>query len=233
MSSIAIKKQNIVDIVYDQIKANICNDIWKPGTKIPSEPKLAAMFEVSRVSIRSAVQKLRDYGVVVTYQGKGTFISENLDKELLSQDFVKPIMHLSKSEFFDMLTFRKTIEFKCIELAAESANQKDLEDMENALSRMWLFMHDYKKYSLADYDFHLSIVKASHNSMFLSSVTQMKDMYLYYLEEINRVFGISRESIDSHRDVYLAISDGNAKKAIDILDDAMEYNVDALEKFSN
>ncbi|SHF08615.1 FadR/GntR family transcriptional regulator [Vibrio gazogenes] len=231
MSLKAIKKHNVVDVVYDQIKANICNNIWPPGTKIPSEPKLADLFEVSRVSIRSAVQKLRDYGIVVTYQGKGTFVSEEFDQEMFNQDFVKPVMHLSESDFFDMLTFRKTVEFKCIQLAVKYATESDLEAMEKALSQMWLFTHEYKKYSLADYDFHLAIVKASHNSMFILAMTLMKDMYLYYLEEINRVFGISRKSIDAHREVYLAIAERNAEKAIQILDEAMGDNVDALEKF--
>lgn len=226
----AVKKQNVVDVVYEQIKNNISNDTWVPGEKMPSEPQLASMFQVSRVSIRSAVQKLRDLGVVVTYQGKGTFIAENLNKDILLQDFSKPIMHLSENEFFDMLTFRKTVEFKCIELAVQNSTDEDLIKIENALSRMWLFTHDFKKYSAADYEFHMAIVAASKNSVFVKAMMLMKETYLFYLEEINRVFGISKESVDAHRDVYIAIQSGDSKKAIAILDDAMGNNVDALVK---
>ena len=65
----SVQKHNIVDVIYEQMKKNIQDGIWEPGCKLPSEPTLTATFQVSRVSVRSAVQKLRDLGVVVTHHG--------------------------------------------------------------------------------------------------------------------------------------------------------------------
>jgi len=226
-----VKKQNVVDAVYEQIKQNICTNVWEPGMKIPSEPQLASMFEVSRASVRSAVQKLRNYGVVVTYQGKGSFIADNLDKDAFLHDFPKKVMHLTNDEFYDMLTFRKTMEFKCIELAVQNATSEDIEKMKNAVNRMRLSTHDFKQYSAADYDFHMAIVAASKNSVFAKTMELMKEMYLYYLEEINRVLGISEESMDAHEYIYLAIQSGDYKRAITIFNDAINDNVNSLNKF--
>ncbi|MEM5592414.1 winged helix-turn-helix domain-containing protein [Niallia circulans] len=73
------------------------NGTWQPGSKIPSETQLQKLFNVSRVSIRSAIQRLRDLGIVVTYQGKGTFVSDDINGKSIN-DFV-PVMHLSEEEF--------------------------------------------------------------------------------------------------------------------------------------
>src|SRR5574339_405081 len=120
----SIDKQNVVNIVYEQLKENIANGTWAPGSKIPSETELTKSFNVSRVSIRSAIQKLRDLGIVVTYQGKGTFVSENIGKNGINDFGI--IIHLSEEQFLDMMVFRQTIEYKCLELAVEKATDEDI-----------------------------------------------------------------------------------------------------------
>lgn len=229
----SIKKHNVVDIVYEQIKKNICDGIWSPGSKIPSEPDLTSSLDVSRVSVRSAIQKLRDLGVVVTYHGKGTYVSENFNKSVFDLTSFNPIMHLSKDEFFDMLIFRETVEFKCIELAVKNATEEDLKSLELALNQMLIHKDDYVKYSRADFDFHYAIVKASKNKVFFQAMMSIKDMYLYYLEEINRVFGITLDSVDAHLKIYQAIKNRDASMAITVLNKAMSDNVHVINRRPN
>ncbi|MGP4132301.1 GntR family transcriptional regulator [Pantoea tagorei] len=78
--------------------------IWEPGCKLPSEPTLTATFQVSRVSVRSAVQKLRDLGVVVTHHGKGTYVTRDVARYGAFNDN-QPILHLSQEEFDHMRVF--------------------------------------------------------------------------------------------------------------------------------
>ncbi|MFP3722122.1 FadR/GntR family transcriptional regulator, partial [Niallia circulans] len=150
----SIDKKNIVNSVYEQLKEHIINGTWQPGSKIPSETQLQKLFNVSRVSIRSAIQRLRDLGIVVTYQGKGTFVSDDINGKSIN-DFV-PVMHLSEEEFFDMMVFRQTIEFKCLELAVQNATKEDIDNIEEILNDMFRYRDDYKKYSEIDFNFHLA-----------------------------------------------------------------------------
>jgi GntR family transcriptional regulator len=46
-----------------------------PGDKIPAESTLCARYGVSRVTVRSAIQKLVDDGVLVKSHGRGTFVA--------------------------------------------------------------------------------------------------------------------------------------------------------------
>jgi len=65
--------------IYHQIVENIKSCIQKEsiqiGTMIPSEHELCDIFEVSRMTIRKAIDILVHEGTLVRQKGKGTFIS--------------------------------------------------------------------------------------------------------------------------------------------------------------
>lgn len=219
---------NTVNAVYEQMKRNIQDGSWPPGSKLPSESELMAAFEVSRVSVRSAVQRLRGLGIVVSHQGKGTFVIKDLAAHGLLSD--QPILHLSQAEFEDMRVFRQTVEFRCMELAVENATGDDIGLLEAALNRMLVNKDDYKRYSQADFDFHYAIVRASHNKIFIHAMDSIRHLYLYYLEELNRVLGITLESVNAHIQVYMAIKNHDAEAAARTLNEAMASNVNAMNE---
>ncbi|WP_439234785.1 FadR/GntR family transcriptional regulator [Lonepinella koalarum] len=225
-----IQKQNVVAAVYEQMIDKIIDGTWAVGTKLPSEKKLTESFDVSRVSVRSAIQKLRDLGVVTTSQGRGTFITQKLSKEQLINPTTTPVMNLSKDEFQDMQVFREVVDFKCIELAATYATDDDIKELEDALNNMFLHKNDYKKYTEADFSFHLAIAKASKNKVFYHIVYSIRDTYKYYLEELNRVLGITLESIDAHIKIFMSIKNHDVQAAISSLDRAMKNNSLAIDK---
>lgn len=227
----SIDKQSIVNSVYEQLKENIINGTWPPGSKIPSETQLQKMFNVSRVSIQSAIQRLRGLGIVVTYQGKGTFVSEDIG-EVHINDFI-PIMHLSEEEFLDMMVFRQTMEYKCLDLAVANATSEDFENMEEILNEMLRCKDDYKKYSEADFNFHLAIAKASKNKVFYRVMLSIRDLYYYYLEELNRVLGVTLESIEAHLQIFRAIQNRDADTAKQSLSKAMETNSEIIKKLKD
>ncbi|WP_019893464.1 GntR family transcriptional regulator [Allobaculum stercoricanis] len=75
--------------LYLQIEADIKNNIlskkYKPGEKLPTENVLSEQYEVSKITIRKAIQKLSDEGFVKKVQGKGTFVTYQKDKLLLNK----------------------------------------------------------------------------------------------------------------------------------------------------
>ncbi len=49
--------------------------IYQLHDRIPSEKELGERFEVSRVTVRRALRELTEEGLLVRYQGKGTYVS--------------------------------------------------------------------------------------------------------------------------------------------------------------
>ncbi|MEH7097407.1 GntR family transcriptional regulator [Neobacillus vireti] len=57
------------------IQAAILNDTYQQGEKIPTEPELSEQYNVSRITVRKAVEELVKEGYLIKQQGKGTFVS--------------------------------------------------------------------------------------------------------------------------------------------------------------
>ena len=62
--------KQLMDIITQQIK----NGTYKPGEKIPTEPELADLYHVSRITVRRTVEELCTQGYLIKHQGKGTFV---------------------------------------------------------------------------------------------------------------------------------------------------------------
>lgn len=60
--------------VADDIRASIESGELPPGAKLPSEHDLADIYQVARVTIRAAIQHLRDSGLVTVTLGRGTYV---------------------------------------------------------------------------------------------------------------------------------------------------------------
>jgi GntR family transcriptional regulator len=61
--------------VADWIRGEIARERLEPGTMLPSEADLQRRFDVSRATVRQAVQELAFAGVVKREQGRGTFVA--------------------------------------------------------------------------------------------------------------------------------------------------------------
>lgn len=62
--------------VERSLNAAVIAGKFHPGSRIPTEPELAAMFGVSRITIRRAVDELCKQGLLLKRQGKGTFVQD-------------------------------------------------------------------------------------------------------------------------------------------------------------
>jgi GntR family transcriptional regulator len=61
--------------VAADIEADIDAGALAPDTRLPSESELATQYGVARVSVRRAIEKLRERGKVVTVHGRGTYVA--------------------------------------------------------------------------------------------------------------------------------------------------------------
>lgn len=60
----------------EELRGRILGGEWRPGKRLPSETELARAYQVSRVTVRTALQALESQGLVTIRHGSGTFVSE-------------------------------------------------------------------------------------------------------------------------------------------------------------
>lgn len=67
--------------IHNQLKKDIEAGKWSIGDRIPSERELALNFEVSRMTLRQAVQTLVDEGILERRIGAGTYVANRKVQE--------------------------------------------------------------------------------------------------------------------------------------------------------
>lgn len=182
----AIPKRQANDAVYEEILENIKNGVWKKGDKLPSEQELCNILQVSRSTVRTALQRLKALGLIEVKHGKGSYVSDTRD--IFQFDAISTQVNLTQKEFADMTGLREAIEPKAIELALKNQNKEALEEMNSAYENMIKAAKnaDLEEYSREDCAFHLSILLASGNAFFTQIANIFKDQYFHYFQELNK-----------------------------------------------
>jgi GntR family transcriptional regulator len=74
-------QQSLPSLVGEQLRLMITNGFLKPGDKLDSEPNFAKQLNVSRVTLREAIQNLVLEGLLLRRRGIGTFVASYLSVE--------------------------------------------------------------------------------------------------------------------------------------------------------
>ena len=171
-----VKPQKLADIILAQLETMIIEGSLQPGEKLLPERELALQFEVSRPSLREAIQKLEAKGLVTRKQGGGTFVSNNL-----LSGFSDPLFELmsnNNESQFDLLEFRHGIEGMASYYAAMRGTPADFEHIQakhNEIGNSQL-EDDFRSEAAAVVEFHLAICAASHNAVILQLARSMSPL---------------------------------------------------------
>ncbi len=65
--------------IVEQVVAKVMAGTWPAGRALPSIRELAGRSKVSVITVKRAYLELERAGVIVTRQGKGSFVAEALD----------------------------------------------------------------------------------------------------------------------------------------------------------
>lgn len=211
-----LQKKKTYEIIVEQIEESFLNGKLEMGEKLPSERELASRFEVSRTSVREALQALEISGFIETRQGGGSFIKSS-EVHLVSDALSTTLIQAEKKLVYEMLELRRALEVESVSLAAQRATSADLEKIRESLEQMALFEKDVEAGVQADLHFHLQIVQATHNELLIDMVQLLTER----MEETIRATRKHRFSdgdrykstFEEHKEIYIAIASGNAQEA--------------------
>lgn len=217
------EKKKTYQVIVDKITEFFFAGNLKPGEKLPSERELASKFKVSRTSIREALRTMEQNGLIEIRQGGGSYIkaSENFQsqKEEITAAIIKAENHL----VYEMLELRRALEVESAFLAAKRATSQDLEKLRTALEKMALSSENIEIGLKADVDFHIAIVQATHNSIFIGLIQTLSEHMKDTIRATRRHRFTDPErhedTMDEHKDIYLAIASGNADRAKELMEE--------------
>lgn len=177
------------------------------GDTIPREVDLCTRFGVSRSTIRSALQKLVNAGLLVRVSGQGTRVCELASWHLLDPQvsawmarYAQPNPRLQREVF----AFRVAVEPFVAGLAARHATASDLLAIETAYEGMIRALEQpdlrWQGQSHDDYDvaFHEAIFAASHNLIWAQISHVLKPAIALIVERSNHSAGELDDSMTRH-----------------------------------
>lgn len=77
-----VSDETIADRAYNELKDLLENGTFAPGQKLPSEDEVARQLNISRVTLRTALQKLELLGYVDRKRGVGTFVVGSRERHM-------------------------------------------------------------------------------------------------------------------------------------------------------
>jgi GntR family transcriptional regulator, transcriptional repressor for pyruvate dehydrogenase complex len=222
----SIKKTNISEEVFEQLKQQLLLDEWKQGEKIPSENELATALGVSRVTIRQAIQRLAVMGLIETKVGEGSFV-----KKVEVGSHMKamiPMTYLQEKDMMQVLDFRYVIEIETAAMAAKNASEEDVKELRNILEQMEALIGQQDKFAEADLSFHFKIAEITQNSLIIETFTIVQDILATFMKSSVKMVG--EIGIPYHRRLVEAFANQDSESAREIM---REHMVSTKDTFKN
>jgi DNA-binding FadR family transcriptional regulator len=176
------RPKRVADRVADALLAQFAQGAYLPGERLPGERQLAEDMNVSRVSVRAALQKLKTRGYLRAVQGGGTEVlsSTGIEMDVAMTDLVRgSITNLS-----DLMELRRTLETWAARRAAENATDEQLAELRSSFQRAHDPRRAVKYRAEDDHRLHMMIAKASGSIIYYHLMKMLHDVLQTALDEI-------------------------------------------------
>jgi DNA-binding FadR family transcriptional regulator len=204
-----------VAVVHSLVNAIVTGEV-PPGESLPPEGTLSAHFGVSRTVIRESVKRIEEKGLVTVVQGRGTQVQPSTSWNILDPVVLSALVDNDSSlgVFDDLATVRSALEGSMSADAAERRTDDEAKQLRKAYDHMVETLEDEDAFRLADFEFHLLVMKLSRNRL----AQNITAILFQRARSSQRFTGAPsdeavRATLVEHRHVLEAIETGNSADA--------------------
>lgn len=224
-----IKPKRISDQVFEQIRELIYKGEFTPGQQIPPERELAASMEVSRTSVRNAINKLVSMDLLENRQGQGTFVTE---PDLRKESSWETDMAADEATLDDLLEVRLGLECYAAKFAAQRATESDMKALLKAMEEMEDDLASLDKIgTVPDTAFHMAIAYSTKNPVLIHLMRNFYDFLFVGIKKNLTHMVMDRAAlervVEQHRRVHRAIR----RKSPDEAFTAMQSHIHYIQEY--
>ena len=224
--TIKTKDSSLPERTAEQISRLIREKQLTGEDKLPSEFELAELLHVGRGTIREGVKLLVARNVLEIRRGKGTYIAPNPGEipDPLGFAYYPDQLRLA----LDLLEIRGQMEPWTARLAAERAEEEDLERLRESCSIVEQDILSERDHSQNDVLFHAAVAKCTHNlaaPKLIPIMTHAVTLVVPLMENRLRM-----ETIVGHREILEAIRSRDGQRAEKAMAQHIEYSGSVLRE---
>ncbi len=227
-----IRQPKLSDVIEQELERLIVEGTLVPGQQLPPERELAKQFDVSRPSIREAIQRLEAKRLLNRRQGGGTFVSEKM-----WTSFSDPLLNLLSNHSetqLDLLEARHAMEGISAYFAALRGTEEDFQRIQDSIEQIHLQQRqqDVEAEASKVVEFLVLLTEAAHNVVLLHIVRSLAPLLeknvLQNLKLLHRRPEVI-EKVSKHRaSIVDAIVSGEPEKARELSHSHLAYIEETL-----
>lgn len=203
----SVPRSSLVDAAAGIMREQIAAGQWKVGERIPTEPMLAEMLQVSRGTVREAVKTLAVAGLLEVRQGAGTYVRT-------ASDPADTLRRLKRASLRDNFEVRCALEVEAARLAARRRGEEDVAHLYFLLDARGNWAEEGEKGAFVkrDLTFHLALVDAARNPA-------LAELYRWFSAAVSDTIAATLEGelpepdTAAHRAIIDAIAAGDSDRA--------------------
>jgi GntR family transcriptional repressor for pyruvate dehydrogenase complex len=227
-----IRQPKLSDVIEQELERLIVEGTLVPGQQLPPERELAKQFDVSRPSVREAIQRLEAKRLLTRRQGGGTFVSEKM-----WTSFSDPLLNLLSNHSetqLDLLEARHAMEGISAYFAALRGTEEDFQRIQDSIEQIHLQQRQQNVEAEASkvVEFLVLLTEAAHNVVLLHIVRSLAPLLeknvLQNLKLLHRRPEVI-EKVSKHRaSIVDAIVSGEPEKARELSHSHLAYIEETL-----
>ena len=212
---------------YEFILNKIKTGEWVSGEKIYTEKELCEELNLSRISVRAALDKLDVLGIIEKKKGAGTYVAEIDLNNIISN--IVPLMTLKPMDLFDVLRFRLYFEPGNVNEFMKNHDPGDVEELKETYEQMKNHVDDNEEFYLADLRFHTIIARGTKNPIVISIYEMLTGIMVSSMNQTYSKVG-PEIGLKYHADIISAMERGDSEMAALLMSRHIKENIDQIRK---
>ncbi|MDC3415130.1 FadR family transcriptional regulator [Aquibacillus sp. 3ASR75-11] len=172
--------RNLSEQLLHDLGMEIVQGDLKPGDILPKVEAISEMKGVSRTVVREVLKGLSARRLIESSTKIGTMVKDRSEWQWWDQDVLSWGLNsgVTREMLLQLNEVRLAIEPAAVKLAAMNATDEDLKCIRECFKRLEDSLEDDAEWAKCDYEFHNSILVASHNELMLSLIKTLHSSLL-------------------------------------------------------
>lgn len=231
-----LSKRNHYEEIAEQLKQLILDGKLKVGDKLPSTKDMSEQFGVGRSTTREALSALKAMGYIEIRQGGGCRVISSAPTPAQVELPELQTLRMNRETLLELLEARHALEVSNASIAADKATEADIAQLRSVIMEMEAAIGDDLEGERTDLLFHLTVAKATHNSIMLRLFESIVGQLETVIRDIRRVEIYANRSVaerlyEEHLAIFEAISVRDAALANQRMKAHLEHVVSNLMRY--
>jgi len=206
--SIGMKRS---DETFRQIVALIFEGHFSPGSPLPAERELAETLNVSRPTLREALNRLEAKGFVDRRSKSGNYVCTSIPTSL--REPIDEVLENNLMPLTDIIDVRKILEVWAVEKAVKSPTEDRLLSLTSCVEEMQADVaceneEQFARYRAADQRFHQILAEMTGNLLYVHLAHFLSELVSRSISMSRQIFpgDYPRNNLKRHEEILKAVS---------------------------